>query len=240
MRILSVLLLSSLLVLSSCHFIGGERVTGNGKITSRQKSVGSFKSVEASGQVIVHVRQDASNGVKIETDENLFDYIETYVDGGTLVIRTKRGYNLDPSKEIIAYVSAPEFRNLEVSGQSDIIGDSPLAGKDDLSMHISGQGEITLDVNYPAVSAHLSGQGTINLKGQANDFRADISGQGDVKCFELMTDHTSLDISGSSDVEIMVNKTLDVDASGSSTIKYKGNGQIGKQSTSGSSSIEKV
>jgi hypothetical protein len=227
------------LVLSSCHYFMGERVSGNGHIVAQQRNTGGFDGVEASGQVIVHVRQDSSASVKIETDENLQDLIEVYTSGNKLVIRTRQGYNLDPSKDIIAYVSAPVFKDIDLSGQCDIVGDSPLTGTEPLSMHVSGQGDITLEVNLPKVSTDISGQGNVKLRGQAGDFSASVSGQGDVKCFDLVTENTSVDISGGSDVEITANKQLNIEASGSSSVRYKGNASV-SQNISGSGSVKKV
>jgi hypothetical protein len=239
MRILSIFLLSGLIFLSSCHFFVGERVAGNGNIRSQQKNVGTFHSVDVSGQVTVHVVQSANTSVKLETDDNLLPYIEVFTNGNTLVIRTKRGYNLDPSREIIAYVAAPEFRDIDLSGQCDIVGDGPLSGNEALSMHVSGQGDINLEVNLPKVSTEISGQGTVRIKGQATEFSAAVSGQGHVKCFDLITDNTTLDLSGGSDVEVTANKKLDVDVSGSGTVQYKGNAAV-NQSISGSGHVKKV
>lgn len=238
MRFFFLLLIPAFL-LASCHYFGGERVSGDGHITSRQKDVGSFNSVSVGGQVVVHIRQDASAEVKIETDENLQPYLDVYTDGSTLVIRTKEGYNLDPSKDIIAYVSAPVFRDIDLSGQCDIIGDGPLSGSEPLNIHVSGQGDVSLEVHLPKLSTDISGQGNVRIKGEATDFHASVSGQGDVKCFDLVTDNTTLDLSGGSDVEVTANKQLNIDASGSSSVQYKGNANV-NQNISGSGSVKKV
>ena len=80
----------------------------------------------------VHVMQSSTNSVKIETDDNLMQYIDVYVEGNTLHIKSKTGYNLNPSKDIIAYVSAPAFKDISVSGSGDIIGDNAISGNDPL------------------------------------------------------------------------------------------------------------
>lgn len=238
MRLFFITLLSVFL-LSSCHYFMGEHIYGNGHVVTQQKSVGSFNSVSVGGQITLHIRQDASSSVKIETDENLQAYFDVYTEGNTLVIKTKEGFNPDPSKEIIAYVSAPAFKDIDISGQCSLIGDSPITGNEPLSLHTSGQGNMTLEVHLPKVSTEISGQGTVNLKGEATEFNAEVSGQGDVKCFDLITDTTTLDISGSSDVEVTANKQLNIDASGSSSVQYKGNANV-NQDISGSGSVKKV
>jgi hypothetical protein len=238
MRVLSIVLLSFLL--SSCHFLGmGERVTGNGKIATQQKETGGFSSVEVSGSVTVRVKQDAANSVKIETDENLMPYIEVYTSGDKLVVRTKKGYNLDPSKDIIAYVSAPVFKDIDISGACDIIGDGLISGSNELNMHVSGSGAIIMQVNLPKITTEISGSGSVNLKGQATNFDASISGSGDIKCFDLVTDNTSLDLSGSSNAEVNANKKLDIEVSGSGDVQYKGAANV-NQKISGSGSVKKI
>ncbi|MFL5741044.1 MAG: head GIN domain-containing protein [Flavisolibacter sp.] len=233
------LIVSVSILLSSCQFFAGERVSGNGHITTRQKEVGSFNSVEVSGSVKVHIRQDATNSIKLETDENLMDYIEVFTEGNKLVIRTKQGYNIDPSKDIIAYVASPSYKDIDIAGACDIIGDGPITGNDELHMSVSGDGDITMQVSLPRLSTEISGSGSMKLSGQATDFNAHVSGSGDVKCFDLVTDNTSLHLSGSADAEVNANKQLNIESSGSSTIQYKGNANV-NQSISGSGSVKKV
>lgn len=200
---------------------------------------GSFKSVEVRGEVKVHIRQAPDNSVKLETDENLLPLIEVYTEGDKLVIRTKKGYNLDPSKDMIAYVSAPAFHDIDVSGACDIIGDGMISGNDPISMHVSGSGDIVMEVNLPKVSTDISGSGSVQLRGEAKDFSAEVSGSGDVKCFDLLTDNTSLDLSGSADAEVNAQKKLNVDVSGASSIRYKGAASV-SQNISGAGSVKKV
>lgn len=239
MRIFPVILFACVLTFSSCQFLGGEWVSGNGHIVSQQMNPGAFSSVEVSGDIKVHIQQNATPGVKIETDENLLQYLDVYASGNTLVIRSKKGYNLHPSKEVIAYVSAPSFKNIGVSGSCDIIGDSPITGSENLEMHVSGSGDITMQVALPKVTTEISGSGSVSLKGQATDFEARVSGSGDVKCFDLVTDNTNLHISGSSDAEVNAEKQLNVEVSGAGNVSYKGNASV-TQHISGSGSIKKV
>jgi Putative auto-transporter adhesin, head GIN domain len=235
MRIL--LFAISALLLSSCHFLM-DKVAGNGHIVTRERSAGSFNSVEVSGAFKVHVRQDPGNGVKIETDENLMEYIDVYTQGNTLIIRPKSHYNLDPSQDLIVYVSAPVFRKIDLSGACDVISDGKISGNEPLEIEVSGSGDIQMDVDLAKVSTHMSGNGSINLRGQASDFSADISGSGDVKCYDLVTDNTMLDISGSADAEVTANKKLNIDVSGSSTVHYRGNASV-SQNVSGSGTVKK-
>ena len=227
-----------LILFSSCRFFGGERIRGNGKIVRTQRNLGSFNSIEAGGAVQVHVRQDAANSVTLETDENLLEFLDVFVDGKTLVIRTQKGYNLDPSDDIIIYASAPAFEKLDVSGASKIIGDGTISG-DNLALGASGASEILMNVDVSKLEADLSGASILQLKGNAANFSTGASGASKIKCIDLATEETTLDISGATDAEVTANKQLNIDASGASNIDYRGNANI-NQKSSGASSVRKI
>jgi hypothetical protein len=237
MRILFIVLASTF-IFSSCRFIGGERVYGNGHITSRQENVGSFNSVDVGGAIEVHVKQDASQSVKIETDENLVEYIEVYTEGSTLKIHPRNGFNLDPSREIIVYVSAPAFKGIGVSGASKIIGDNAISGNDGLSLDASGASKIMLELSGGNVGGDVSGASSINLKGQVAKVDFQASGASHINAYDLVADEAIADVSGASSMEITANRNLKAEASGASHVRYKGTASV-NSNTSGASSVNK-
>jgi biopolymer transport protein ExbD len=234
-----LLLLAVAAALSSCNLFGGKRVSGSGKITVQDRKVSSFNSIEASGSVKVHIRQDSSSSVRIETDENLMEYVDVYTTGSTLVIKEKDGFNLDPSKDLIVYTSAPVYESVDVSGSGDIISDNIISGGEPLEMGVSGSGMINVQVALPKVSVDVSGSGDVILKGTSKEFSGSISGSGSIKAFDLTTDVTLLRLSGAADAEVTANQKLDVSVSGSGDVKYKGSATV-SQSISGSGSVKKV
>lgn len=238
MRIVYIALLPVFILMSSCRYFGGEWVSGNGKIVNRQKDVGTFSNVEVHGSVDVQVRQDSANLVRIETDENIFEYLDVYKDGNTLVIRPMEGYNLHP-KKLVAYISAPVFRKIAVSGDCDITSEGQISGQEELELKVSGSGDIAMQVSLPKVHSEISGSGSLLLKGQATNFEVRVSGSGDVNCFDLVTENTDLQISGSADAEINASKQLNIKVSGSGNVEYKGNAAV-SQNISGAGSVKKV
>lgn len=237
MRLLFIAMASAF-VLSSCHYIMGERIRGNGHITTRNENVGSFNSIEVGGAIEVHIKQESTESVKIETDENLMEFIDVFTDGNTLIIRTKHGYNLDPSREVVAYVSAPAFRGIGVSGASQIVGDNAISVNNELNLGASGASKIILEVSGGNLKGDISGASNLNLKGQVAKLDMQASGASHVKAYDLIADDAYFDCSGASSAEITANKNLRVEASGASHIRYKGNASV-SQNTSGASSISK-
>lgn len=226
-------------LLQSCNYITGERIKGNGTIKTENRQAAGFSSVSVSGNIDLYVRQDSSYQVRIETDENLQEYIETTTDGDLLDIRVKRGFNLSGTKTIKAYVSSPVYAQLKASGSCDIMGESSISSAHKLVIDLSGSSDVTLDVNTPAVETSLSGAGSIALSGVTKNFTVSGSGSTAIKCMELKSENVEVSISGSGSASVFASVKLDVRVSGSGSVKYKGNAAV-SQRISGSGSVQKV
>jgi hypothetical protein len=229
------------LVFASCSYMGGKRVHGNGNVVSQDRTTGKFNSVHVSGALDVYLKQDsAQQAVKVETDENLQELIETREENGILYISPRNNYNLDPSNEKIKiFVTAPHFRSLGVSGASNIYTENRITSVEPLDIDLSGASEIKLDIKAPRINTEASGASSVILTGETKDLNIQGSGASDIKCFGLMTENTSLDVSGAFTAEVFASVKLDIQASGASDIKYKGAASV-TQDLSGASSIRKV
>src|SRR5262245_28058978 len=108
MKKVFVCLFTVLLFFSSCRFVTGERIRGNGHLTTETRSPGNFKSVSSHGSFDVIVSSGGQE-VKVEAEDNLLPYIETYVEGYTLHVDTKDNYWLRPSRKVKIFVSSPDY-----------------------------------------------------------------------------------------------------------------------------------
>jgi hypothetical protein len=240
MKKLVLISLLTVFVFTSCRYMGGRRVEGNGKIVTREQSVGTFRSVDVSGALNVYIKQDSQQAVRVETDENLHEYLEIREDNGVLYISTRNNVNLEPSNdEIKIYVSAPEYRALHVSGASTLRGENKLSSPERFDIDLSGASGIDVDVKAPHINAELSGASSITLAGETKDLEIEGSGASEAKCFELLSENTRVDISGACSAEVHASVQLNVEASGASEVRYKGSPSL-KQSVSGASSINKA
>jgi hypothetical protein len=228
----------ALLGLASCRFLG-KRVHGNGVIKSTERSVSSFKEVEANGDIKLIVIQGDLKPVRIECDENLLSYIEVIQEGDLVKIETKRGIHLIPSGELNVYVTSPNYKSIEVSGSSDIIGQNKITSTEELSLQANGAGDIQMDVDAPKITTGISGSGSITLKGQARDLDIDLSGAGHAYCYDLLTENTTVQISGAGSAQVYASVKLKAEVSGAGNISYKGNASVSQQ-ISGAGSVNKA
>ncbi len=238
-KILFVITLVALTA-SSCNYMWGKRVRGNGNIKSTEHSISAFKNVEVSGAIELYVAQGETKPVKIETDENLLQYIEVVQEGNRIIIKSRSGFNLRPTGKIKVYVSSPVYNNIEVSGASNINGVAKIVNTENLKLDVSGAGDINMEVDAPAIGADISGAGSVNLKGETKTFDLTLTGAGKAHCYELLSETTTVDISGAGDADVFASVKLDAQVSGAGSVTYKGGATNVAQQVSGAGSVKKV
>ena len=227
-----------ILLFSSCRFIAGKRVRGNGNVKTEQRSVGNFTGVASHGSFNVYV-SSGQQSVRIEAEENLLPYIETYIDGTTLHVETKENAWLRPSREVKIFVSSPDFTSIHSYGSGDIIGQSKITDSSKLELGVNGSADIKMDVDAPEINTEINGSGNIDLKGQTKSFKTEIHGSGDVRAMNLMSEDVRVKIYGSGNAEVFASVKLDVHVAGSGDVRYKGNAQT-SSNIAGSGSVKKI
>ena len=232
------LLACPLLILSSCRYSHGRRVSGNGSTGTETRSVSGFTGVETHGSIDLVVSQGSFN-VKVEADQNLLQYIETRVENGHLVVGFREGIALYDINTAKVYVTAPELNDFETHGSGNINGQGRINNKDKIAINISGSGDIQLHLDCPEISTETHGSGDINLEGESKNISTTLTGSGDVKLADLKAENVKVSIHGSGDTEIFASESLDVQIFGSGDVHYKGTPRI-SSSIHGSGELSKM
>ncbi|MEO5591390.1 MAG: head GIN domain-containing protein [Chitinophagaceae bacterium] len=240
MKNLFFLLMIVAVTTSSCNYVMGKRVKGNGNIKTTEHSVGSFKNVEVSGAIDLYVAQGDTKPVKIETDENLLQYIEVNQEGDRIIVKTRDGINPQPTSKIKVYVTSPLYNDIDVSGASNITGQTRIVNTENIKLNVSGAGDINMDVDAPAIKAEVSGAGSVNLKGQTKTFDLTLTGAAKARCYELLSENTKVDISGAGEADVFASVKLDAQVSGAGNVTYKGGATNVAQQVSGAGSVKKA
>ena len=233
---LVIFLILSAVLLAACD-LGEVRVRGSGDIISQEEDLSGFERVDASDSFNVDIQQGENYSVVIRIDDNLQDDIEVMVRDGTLEIGFSRDI-ITNNATMEADITMPKLTGVGLSGASDarITG---FRSSSSFSADLSGSSSISGAIDAGDVSLDLSGSSEINLEGSGNDLEIDASGASDIDLSNFPVEDAAVDVSGSSQVIINVNGTLDVKASGSSDITYLGNPVLGDIETSGASSVSR-
>ena len=217
----------------------GKRIRGNGTIKTEMRSVTGYSSIDVSGAIDVYVKQDSAQSIKIETDENLMEYVVVREDGEVLKIYPKDNSNLRPSGSIKVFVAGPNFRRFEASGACDYYSENKINNSESIAIDLSGSCDAKMELNAPKITAGVTGAGKLTLKGETKQLNIDGTGSSDFKCFDLMAENVDIDITGAGDAEVYASVKLDVSVSGAGSVRYKGNASV-SQRVSGSGSVKKV
>jgi hypothetical protein len=209
------------------------------------RQVGEFDGISVSGAIELYVSQGEQNVAVSAAEQEKVNEIETYVQNRILYIRfkTKKSWWSDQwnttGRNFRAYVSAPKIKSLESSGSGNIKIEGLLKSPE-LEIEISGSGNISGKIETDDLDVTQSGSSNIRLYGLAKKAQFECSGSGNIISGDLSIDVCDVEMSGSGNAELMVNRELSAEISGSGNIKYKGDAQVTNSSVAGSGKIKKM
>ena len=223
-----------LLLLAATGCIDHISITGNGNPASEQRLVSPFSKVKSYGDFRVYITNGDETGVVVRADENLLQYIETYVSGETLHIDIDGMHSVKSVVPMEVYITTPQLKGIVQSGSGTITSDFFEA--DHFDLVLSGSGKITADFEVYEAEVLLSGSGRIDMKGAAAHANMVISGSGNLNGNDLYLEKCHTLTSGSGDMHINVSEYLSARISGSGNVYYSGNPTI-ETSISGSGNV---
>ncbi|MEI7594640.1 MAG: head GIN domain-containing protein [Bacteroidota bacterium] len=231
----SFLLIAVMAILfSSCIH---HEMDGNRQLSSETRQINEFNEIKSEGNFIVNYYQSPQTELIVEAESNLLPFIQTSVEGNTLVIKTKDHRNIDNNLPITISVYGPNCKSLYLSGSGKIQSDSIFSSS--LNLKISGSGDISCRVYTDNIKANISGSGDLDLAGTNSESEFQISGSGTIHSYELYQNTCFATISGSGSMFVTVEDLLDAKITGSGRIYYKGNASVNSQITGSGSIINK-
>jgi len=206
------------------------------------RKVEKFNGIEVSGTVSIYILQGNETGVAVSAEDQKYNSkIRTDVTNGTLHISVDAGLWNGFSwtnKKLKAYVSVTDLNRLQISGASYATIAGTLKASD-LKLDVFGASEVKGALQVTNLNMSVSGASVVRLSGTAENAIIEASGAVRVNAFELQVDKGKLDVSGASHITISVNKELNANASGGSTLQYRGNAVAGTVNANGGATIQK-
>lgn len=236
--LLALPLLLAATALLSFSSQNNERIKGNGNVKEESREASAFTDISTSGVYKVIIEQGNTHSIRVEAEDNLLPYIVTDISRGELSIHSKKGYNIQPTKDIKVYITLQKVEKLSASGASGFTSKGKLTS-DRILLDLSGAADANLDIRTHELKVSVSGAGNITLKGNTDKADYGVSGSADISALDLTTDEAKLGISGTGKANVFVQKSLNVVISGMGNVKYKGEPSI-NQIISGMGKISKI
>ena len=231
---LFVCLLQTNLILA----VGGE-IKGNGNIIKENRNVSGYTEISAGGVFDVVLTQGETNSLQLEGEENILPHVQVVVKGDKLWISMDPVHNYKINKNIKVSITLPKLSGIDASGASKFTGTNVFNKSNDFEIDGSGVAKISLNLIAGNLEIDLSGASNLMLSGNATNAEIHLSGAADLEGKSLVTVGTEVKTSGASSVEITAFQTLDVQASGSSTVNFYGEAEL-TSTSSGSAKIKKL
>lgn len=187
-------------------------------------AVGEFDEISTSGPQDVVITYGETPSVRAEGPPRALAQLEAVVEGDTLVIRPKRGFNWGNWRRLSGatfYITVPKLEGIAQAGSGTVRIDRVQG--DSFEGKIAGSGELEiglLEVNQ--ASFNIGGAGNISARGTARRTSVSVGGSGDVDVSGLRSESASVSIVGSGDVELTATDKVNVSIMGSGDVDVSG------------------
>jgi hypothetical protein len=209
------------LMLNSCEALFS-CLEGNGVGSTEERGVSNFTGIYSTSDFDVEVIQSNETRIVVQADENLQQYIKTYVEAGDLFLETDNYRCLDSETRMQITIYCPFLETVVLSGSGDmeVSGFNP----EYFTVTLSGSGDIDFNniLVGKSIEVNIPGSGDIMLDGKSPQAYYYLSGSGDIDGSAMTTDYSKVVLSGSGDVEVFAYEELDVILSGSGNIYVYG------------------
>ena len=219
------------LTFQSCVYVDDrDDVDPRGEST-RTYDFKNFDELEMGHAFRVIVQAGPSFSVKATGELNDLDDLEMFVQDEKLVARYRNSWRNRKQMEID--ITMPSLEAVDFSGAVD----SEIEGFENLSkidFELTGASKCDFDGSAKDLTFDLSGASQLYLFGSGKYLDGELSGASQLNALDLPVEQSNLKLSGASSAKVWVSRLLEVDASGSSSVRYKGDPTVDEKLSGGS------
>ncbi len=235
--ILSLLLFITISLQVHSQWYFGSGIKGNGILKKETRHVSNYDKISVAGDFNVTLIHGKEGELNIKIEENLTKYLITEVEGDKLIIKWKKGKNINTRKGVFIVVPFQTIDEINLFGSGNIVCNDEIKA-DSFKTLLTGSGDITLNMNAKSLQAKVTGSGNIELLGKTNDVNILVTGSGGVQSYKLVAENGEAKVTGSGDIKMNVSKYLKAKVTGSGDITYSGDPENQNFKITGSGDIE--
>lgn len=214
---MAVTVMAAMATLAACTNLKVDFHSDDPKVADRRALTG-FERIELLGAIDVKYEQADSFSVVVEAPADVFELVQTRVDGNRLVVNMKgkdKLLNLGAvnGKDVTVYVTSPDLIGVEVRGSGDFDCKQHL-DTDNLEIALKGSGDIDFkDVICDRIRVSLVGSGDVEVdRVQAQQSDVELVGSGDIKMNQRQVSQTRIELKGSGDISMRLDQCGTVDS----------------------------
>ena len=230
-----ILLLATIQMQSQWFF--GKTIKGNGNVISKTINTNDYDEVFVTGSFDVKLIHGNEGKIGLRIEDNLLEYLIIETEEDKLVIKWKKGVNIQTKKGVFITVPFKDLDKVGLTGSGDIIANDVIKASH-FNTFVSGSGDVVLNIDAHKITSKITGSGDVELKGNTDTLNTLVTGSGDFKSYDLKANNVEATVTGSGDIQIFVSNKLNARVTGSGDIQYKGNPKYEDLKVTGSGDIE--
>lgn len=237
MKSKSIFLILALIAvfLSSCDH---DRIRAKGEIVNVDYSLSDYSVLKVSNAFNVYVRfSESEESIRIKANENLHDKIIVKKEDNTLVIRIKKFTSIRGNATLDAYITTKSISDFDIAGASHIYLEDEWITQNG-SIELTGASEFSGAITLNSLNLDMTGASSADIYGSVDYLNADLTGSSDLRDYDFSVNRLNIELTGASDANLSINESIDIKATGASTLSYKGAAVIDRQELTGSSEIK--
>ncbi|MCF0050077.1 DUF2807 domain-containing protein [Dyadobacter sp. LJ53] len=223
-------------VIQSCVYVDSQDdIPPRGEGT-RTYDFRNFDELEMGDAFRLNVKAGSSFSVSAKGELNDLDDLNLFVENGKLIARYNNSWR-NRREPMYIDITMPDVQKVDFSGaiKAKMEGFENLPG---LEFELSGASKVEFEGSGRDFKFDLAGASQLLMFGKGKYLDGELSGASQLDAFDLVAQESDLELSGASTARVCVSELLKVDASGASNVRYKGNPDVDKK-TSGGSTVKK-
>ncbi len=232
---------SFILLFLSLYFMSCEkeiiRVTPSSQVTTRTHAINTLQELSISDPFEVYVTfSETERELRIEANDNLHSLIEVEEINGHLSIQVKDNSRISGQPVLKVYLTTNALQAIDAQGTAEVYLQNTWQ-TNEAEIELSGNSHLTGALQVGSLNAELTGASSLDIEGSTQQFDIEATGASEMTGFDFSTDQLTADLTGASELNLTVNDEMSVEATGASTVRYRGNAVITYQNLSGGSKI---
>ena len=198
----------------------------------------NFEDVKVVGPFDISIAQGDEYRVIISGDESKMDEITVKEDNGRLIVAYDdndadlyRGY-----RKLKLKVIMPHLSNLDIKGAAT----GNIAGFEEDKMYIklAASSELKVDSDVETLTVKISSASELDLIGSGEVLEARLSSAAVLNAYKFDAQNVSVNASSGAKAKVYATKTLSINASTLSDVRYRGTASVTRQNTSTLGTVE--
>ena len=196
----------------------------------------TYTKIDASGATTIVYNNSDSLSLTFSGKTEDVNNIETRIIDGTLFIKSKGNIK----SPVTVRINGNKLNSVALSGATNFSINNKFV-TDSFTLESSGASYFTaVDLNTKKTKATISGASNVTLSGTSENFSSDVSGASALKAYKFIANTAQITSSGASSAKVFASQKLVANATGASTIKFKGDPKEVSAEGSTSSQIIKI